>query len=185
MRARATKLRSKGRLPPECIWVTQAGGGAQEAVRLGATTLPGLPGIRRRAVLRVPVVVRSYYRWSEGTSRVNVMMRNRTRARSGWTPKSVGFQVSEFLARAGPHHAVKDETADGGLLQFQRKHPRPADSDWTASSFRIDGRERSFRLVVLEEDWLALGTTEKFDVAIEGCNVDRTGLEFFTTGIHV
>jgi len=93
--------------------------------------------------------------------------------------------VIEFLSRAGPHDVVKDERADGGLLQFQLKHARPADSDWTASSFRIDGRERRFRLVVLEEDWLALGTAAKFDVAIEGSNVDRTGLEFFTTDIHV
>jgi len=41
--------------------------------------------------------------------------------------------------------------------------------------------ERKFRLVVLDDDWLALGTVGRFDIAIEGHNLDTAGLELFTT----
>src|SRR6202021_2466297 len=128
---------------------------------------------------RAPVVVRSYYRWEGVTSWVTVMMRNRTRPRPGWTPESVRLHLDEFLKKAGAYRVVKDERADGGLMELQLKLPYPVDSDWTASSIRIDGLEHSFRLLIREQSWLALGAVDKFDIAIHARNVDAAAIDLF------
>ena len=176
---RIGQLHAAGALPPTDIVISWP-----EQVPLGPLELRspgGIPVARRGGFLHAPIVMRTFFDWQSESDdrRLRLEMSNRpSRWTRPWKEDDRHMQVSSFSMRSPRPREAAGVDDQVSLISFRPSVP--LDHRWESLSVDVDGEPMTFELLGGNDDWLALGATRIFDIAISGHHVDRIGIQLVT-----